>query len=214
MDKKDYTSLRQEYAGMPLLEEHAKPDPLLQFSQWFEQAVSAGLPEPNAMTLATISQRGTPTARVVLLKELDKKGFIFYTNYASNKGKELLNHPHAALVFLWLELQRQVRVEGQVHRISDSESDNYFASRPRDSQLGAIASPQSDEIPSKAYLAERFALLRNENEGRPVKRPEHWGGFRLVPARMEFWQGQPGRLHDRLLYINQGFTWQIKRLAP
>lgn len=214
MEKKDYTSLRQEYAGMPLLEEDASPDPLLQFSLWFSQALSAGLPEPNAMTLATINLRGNPTARVVLLKELDKKGFVFYTNYASNKGRELLHHPNAALVFLWLELQRQVRIEGQVQRISDSESDQYFASRPRESQLGAMASPQSEEIPSKAYLEERFELLKKEHEGKAVRRPDHWGGFRLIPTRMEFWQGQPGRLHDRLLYVYQGLTWQMKRLAP
>jgi len=214
MEKKDLSGLRQEYAGSPLLEHEVDRHPLLQFGRWFEQAVAAGLPEPNAMTLATVGQEGTPAARVVLLKEVDAQGFVFYTNYLSNKGRELQKHPHAALVFLWLELQRQVRVEGHAEVISGAESDAYFMSRPPESRLGAIASPQSREIPSREYLEERYGQVRKEYEAKPLTRPHHWGGYRLIPRKMEFWQGRQNRLHDRIVYLKHEADWLIRRLAP
>jgi pyridoxamine 5'-phosphate oxidase len=214
MRKKDLTTLRQEYAGEPLQEQAVDPDPYIQFVSWFDQALAAGLTEPNAMTLATITTDGRPTARVVLLKELDGKGFVFYTNFQSNKGKELIKNPHASAVFLWLELQRQVRIEGVVQQVGDDISDAYFLSRPFESQLGAVASPQSAVIPSRKYLEDRFAVARSAYENKPLRRPAHWGGFRLLPEKMEFWQGRPNRLHDRLLYVHQEPGWQISRLAP
>lgn len=214
MEKKDLSALREEYAGIPLLENTIDQNPYAQFRKWFDQAVEAGIPEPNAMTLATINQKGRPSARIVLLKEFDNKGFVFYTNYQSHKGMELLSQPYAALVFLWLGLQRQVRIEGHVQQISDTESDKYFLSRPMESQLGAIASPQSKVIPSRDYLEERFALIREEYTHKQIKRPGNWGGYRLIADKIEFWQGQPNRLHDRMLYEYHGLGWQIKRLAP
>lgn len=214
MEKKDLSALREEYAGMPLLEVTIDMNPYVQFGKWFDQAVAADMPEPNAMTLATINRKGRPSARVVLLKEFDHNGFIFYTNYQSNKGMELFNQPYAALVFFWPGLQRQVRIEGVVKQISDAESDKYFHSRPTESQLGAIVSPQSKVIPSRKYLEERYALIRKEYTYKAIKRPGNWGGFRVIAERIEFWQGQPSRLHDRILYEAHGLGWQIKRLAP
>jgi pyridoxamine 5'-phosphate oxidase len=212
--KKDLTGLRQEYAAASLYEHTAHSNPLLQFTSWFDQAIMAELPEPNAMTLASVDSKGKPHARVVLLKELDERGFVFYTNYKSNKGEELKNNPYAALVFLWLELQRQVRIEGLVEKVSEQDSNTYFASRPVSSQLGAIASPQSKVIPSRDYLEKQFEIIKQDLSGKEIKRPDHWGGYRLIPDRIEFWQGRENRLHDRLLYVADKDGWKISRLAP
>lgn len=214
MEKKDLTSLRQEYASSRLEESQAAKDPFLQFATWFDQVMATGHTEPNAMTLATSGRDGKPSARVVLLKEVDKRGFVFFTNYQSQKGRELAENPHAALVFLWLDLHRQVRIQGRVEKISQAESDAYFASRPRESQLGALASPQSMTIAGREVLENRFEELREIHQGKTLPRPGHWGGYRLVPTSMEFWQGRESRLHDRLLYTREEAGWKMNRLAP
>ncbi len=214
MIRKNLKELRKEYTSGTLLENEVHEDPFWQFGIWFDQAIHAGIPEPNAMTLATVSPDNKPAARIVLLKELDEKGFVFFTNYLSGKGRHLAHNPHAALVFLWLELQRQVRIEGTAHKISAKESDAYFASRPRESQLGAMASPQSQAVPSRASLEETYNHLEKKKEGQPLERPKHWGGYRLIPDSFEFWQGRSGRLHDRILYAREGHTWELSRLAP
>jgi pyridoxamine 5'-phosphate oxidase len=214
MHKRDFSRLRKEYAEAGFDETMAGHDPFLLFSQWFDQALESELPEPNAMTLATSDHQGKPSARIVLLKELDNNGFVFYTNYQSRKAQELDMNPHAALVFLWLEIQRQVRVEGYVERVSPAESDTYFALRPRDSQLGALASPQSQPVPSARFLEEKFLELKSRFENLAIPRPPHWGGYRLIPTRWEFWQGRMNRLHDRIAYVRQDDKWQVVRLAP
>lgn len=207
--------LRQEYSQQVLRETDVAADPIEQFSAWFQQAVAAQVPQPNAMTLATVSPAGLPSARIVLLNGLDERGFIFYTHYRSRKGQELAANPHAALVFLWPELERQVRIEGQVERVAAAISDAYFQSRPRGSQLGAWASPQSQPIASREVLEAQFQLVSQQYADRPVPRPPDWGGYRVCPHTVEFWQGRPNRLHDRLRY-RQGDrqTWHLERLAP
>jgi pyridoxamine 5'-phosphate oxidase len=211
----DVANLRKEYVRHGLLEAEAPADPLELFRRWFADATGAGLPDPNAMTLATASRDGRPHARIVLLKGLDERGFCFFTNYTSPKAAELDANPHAALVFHWHDLERQVRVEGAVERTSAAEADSYFRMRPRDSRLGAIASPQSQVVASRDELEARFAAVRARygDEG-DVPRPTHWGGFRLVPTCVEFWQGRPARLHDRLLYTRSADGWTRARLAP
>ena len=196
-------------------EKTADPDPLKQFQRWFDEARARVSPLPEAMTLATATTDGKPSARLVLLKQVDDRGFVFYTNYLSSKARDLEANPFAALVFYWPQLERQVRVEGTVTRTSVSESDEYFRSRPRDSQIGAFASPQSEVIANRDVLEQRLAQLEEEYGDREVGRPAHWGGYRLRPERIEFWKGRPGRLHDRLLYERQADgAWIIKRLAP
>jgi pyridoxamine 5'-phosphate oxidase len=202
--------LGKDYVGAPLDPADCDADPIVEVRCWFDAAVTAQLPTVNAMTLATIDERGRPAARIVLLKELDARGFVFFTNYDSRKGHELAAHPHAALVLFWEPMHRQVRVEGRVERIAAAESDAYFASRPRGSQLGAIASPQSQRIASRTWLEERIAAL---GDG-PVARPDHWGGYRVIPEMIELWQGQPSRLHDRVRYTRSGDAWLRERLAP
>lgn len=200
-----------------LEERNVDGNPIRQFQLWFDEALACGMPMADAMTLCTATTDGRPSARMVLLKGVDESGFVFYTNYRSRKAIELEANPFAALVFYWEPLERQVRVEGRVSRISPAESDSYFQTRPRDSQLGAIASPQSEVIESRAVLEERYRELENEfgDESRPVERPPHWGGYRLQPDRIEFWKGRPGRLHDRLLYeVQPDGVWIISRLAP
>lgn len=207
--------LRIEYRRGRLLEEQADSDPLTTFAAWFAEAKAAGVYEPNAMTLATADANGRPSARVVLLKGLDARGFCFYTNYASRKGRELAENPWAALVFWWGPLERQVRVEGQVEKLSAAESDAYFRSRPRGAQLGAWASPQSQVIAGRRVLEEQLQALEAQYAGQEPSRPSHWGGYRLVPTAIEFWQGGPNRLHDRLHYSRQeDGTWRLVRLAP
>jgi pyridoxamine 5'-phosphate oxidase len=207
--------LRKDYTLQGLSEAQAKSNPFEQFTIWFDQAVSARLPEPNAMTLATVTVEGKPSARMVLLKDYDEQGFVFYTNYNSNKGKQLAVNPWAAIVFWWVQLERQVRIEGRVEKVSQAESDEYFHSRPRGSQLGAWVSAQSQVIASRETLEQQLKQLEQEYEGKAVIRPPHWGGFRLIPHEIEFWQGRPSRLHDRLLYRrDKEGSWTIQRLSP
>lgn len=196
-----------------LSETQAHPDPLRQFDMWLRDAVQAGLAVPNAMTLATIGESGAPDARIVLLKGLEEGGFTFYTNYRSRKGRELQARPAACLVFQWSDLERQVRVEGAVVKVSAAESDRYYASRPLGARLSAWASAQSEVVPGREAL-EKAVREAKERFGDDPPRPRHWGGFRVVPQAIEFWQGRADRLHDRLLYTRAGASWRIERLAP
>jgi pyridoxamine 5'-phosphate oxidase len=205
--------LRQEYMRSGLSEADADPDPLRQFENWLQEAVQAGLPLPNAMTLATVTPEGAPDARIVLLKGLERGAFAFYTNYGSRKARQLEARPAACLVFQWSELERQVRIEGAVEKVSAAESDAYFASRPLGARLSAWASPQSDLVASREILEKSMQEAR-ERHGDQPPRPAHWGGYRVVPQRIEFWQGRADRLHDRLLYTREGGGWKIERLAP
>lgn len=206
--------LRENYTRGSLDVADVLPDPLVQFQRWFDQATASQLPEPNAMHLTTVSPDGRPSGRIVLLKGLDD-GFLFFTNYQSRKGHELAQNDHAALTFFWVELERQVRVEGCVGKVSEIESDAYFASRPRGSQLGAWVSAQSEVVPDRAFLEKKNAELESNFAGTTVPRPPHWGGYRLKPNYVEFWQGRPSRLHDRIAYTKQaGDSWKIERLSP
>ena len=198
-------------------ERNVDANPIRQFQVWFDEALGCGMPMSDAMTLSTATADGRPSARLVLLKGVDESGFVFYTNYRSRKARELDANPFAALTFYWEPLERQARIEGRVTRISADESDKYFQTRPRESQLGALASPQSDVIESRTVLEKRLQELEEEygDESLQVPRPAHWGGYRLAPDRIEFWKGRPGRLHDRLLYERQpDGSWQLSRLAP
>jgi pyridoxamine 5'-phosphate oxidase len=205
--------LRKEYALASLDERDVDRDPLKQFGRWLAQAIAAKVPEPTAMTLATVDSRGRPAARIVLLKEAGAGGFVFYTNYESRKGREMACHPHAALTFMWKELERQVRIEGTVEKVGAQESDAYFATRPLGSRIGAWASPQSEVLQSRDWLEKRWAALAKEHGDNPP-RPPHWGGYRVVPEFIEFWQGRQSRLHDRIAYTREDNTWRIQRLAP
>jgi pyridoxamine 5'-phosphate oxidase len=206
--------LRKNYTQAGLLETDVAADPFQQFKLWFEQAVAANLLEPNAMTLATVTAEGKPSARIVLLKGFDEHGFVFYTNYSSQKGVELQQCPYAALVFLWGDLERQVRIEGKVELVSIEEATAYFHSRPASSQLGAWASDQSTTIADRSILETKLQQLETEYVDREIPKPTHWGGFRVVPTEIEFWQGRPSRLHDRLRYQLVDGGWKIDRLAP
>lgn len=206
---------RQQYNTDSIDEQTVDRDPLMLFQRWLHEARAVGINLAEAMTLATATPEGKPSARLVLLKQADEHGFVFFTNYNSMKAHELDSNPQAALVFYWPQLERQVRVEGKVERTSTAESDAYFKTRPRESQIGALASPQSEVIASRAALQERADQIEKAYEGREVDRPEHWGGYSLRAERIEFWKGRPGRLHDRISYAREADgSWSIKRLAP
>ena len=208
------SNLRQEYTRAGLDRADVDPDPIVQFQAWFENAADAGLHEPNAMILATSTRDGKPSARTVLLKGYDDRGFVFYTNYEGRKATELEKNPVCALLFYWGGLERQVRIEGRASRVSDEESDAYFSSRPRGSRLGAWASAQSRTVEDRSILEERVRALETEYEGREVPRPPFWGGYRVWPQAIEFWQGRENRLHDRLIYLRSEEGWKIERLQP
>jgi len=212
---RDLASIRREYARAALDLEHTDPDPFRQFSRWMDEAQAGGIAEPTAMTVATADREGRPDARVVLLKGVDRGGFVFYTNYRSRKGRELAANPAAALNFWWAELERQVRILGMTALVDPGESEAYFRSRPRDSQVSAWISPQSEVVAGRAALEQARAEAEARFAGQEVPRPDHWGGVRVMPAEFEFWQGRPGRLHDRIHYTPApGGAWHRERLAP
>ncbi|HEY4110556.1 pyridoxamine 5'-phosphate oxidase [Puia sp.] len=207
--------IRKEYKLQTLTEKDILKDPFAQFTKWWQEAINAGIDEPNAMTLATASADGMPDARIVLLKGFDEKGFAFYTNYNSVKGRQLLENPRATLVLFWKELERQVRISGLVSLAPGNMSDDYFNSRPEGSRIGAWASPQSEPIDNREWLEANEQRIKEVWTGKSIPRPGHWGGYVVKPVKMEFWQGRPSRLHDRMLYSLQNTgTWNIERLAP
>ena len=209
------SDIRKTYAHAELLESDAAAAPMEQFDRWWAQALEAKIEEVNAMTLATVDASGMPDARIVLLKGVDEVGFHFYSNYQSRKGMQLTNNEQACLVFFWKELERQVRVRGRMERLPETESDAYFSSRPVESRLGAIASPQSTVIEGREWLEQRYAAVQAEYAGKEPIRPAHWGGYRLIAESVEFWQGRPGRMHDRIEYKKDpSGSWLRQRLAP
>lgn len=211
----DISDLRREYMSQGISSQDLDDNPFVQFEQWFKQANDSGLTDPNAFTLATAEPNGAPSARTVLLKLFDEKGFVFFTNYNSRKSKQLEANPQAAMLFAWLELNRQVRIEGKVERISSAESLKYFATRPRGSQLGAWCSDQSEVVESRSFLEQKYREAAQRFKSGDVPLPSFWGGFRIVPARIEFWQGRENRLHDRIEFLpDQQGIWHKSRLAP
>jgi pyridoxamine 5'-phosphate oxidase len=215
MNGKKIAELRKEYQKEKLDETGVDKDPIIQFGKWFQESLEAEVNEANAMTLATADRKGRPSARIVLLKGFDEDGFVFFTNYKSEKGRDLKENPYAALVFFWPELERQIRISGKVKRISATESEDYFNSRPLESRIGAIASSQSEVIASREVLEEKFERIKEAFMNREPERPRNWGGFILKPITVEFWQGRPNRLHDRILFSRKKKgSWKIERLAP
>lgn len=206
--------LRQEYSAEPLTKESVDKNPFQQFENWFNEALKAEILEPNAMTLATASKDGLPSARTVLLKHFDDKGFTFFTNYGSTKAKELEENPNAALLFAWLPLQRQIKIQGRAEKISTADSLKYFMSRPEGSQLGAWVSEQSSVISSRSLLANKLEEMKQKFKNKEIPLPSFWGGYKVIPTKIEFWQGQPSRLHDRIQFKLVDGDWKIERLAP
>ena len=205
---------RVQYETAGLDRDDLDASPFVQWHRWYDQAAEAGVAEPNAMTVSTVDSDGLPDARVVLVRSVDERGLVFFTNYQSSKGIQIEGHPRAAATFAWLDLHRQVRVRGLVERVSDAESDDYFAGRPRESQIGAWASPQSQVLADRSDLDARLAEVGARFDGAPVPRPPHWGGYRIVADTFEFWQGRPSRLHDRFRYVLGADGWTVSRLAP
>ena len=208
------SSIRKDYQLKSLSESDVHANPISQFGQWWEDALTSKIEEVNAMTLSTVNAGGRPSARIVLLKGFDHNGFVFFTNYESEKGIHLSINPYASLVFFWKELERQVRIEGACEKVSEEESDLYFHSRPLGSQLGAWASPQSRVIEDRKDLEDNFKILEGRFTTEDIPRPPHWGGFRVIPEKIEFWQGRSSRLHDRIVYTKSEEDWSIVRLAP
>jgi pyridoxamine 5'-phosphate oxidase len=206
--------IRKDYKLQTLLEVDVSPDPFIQFGKWWEEAVNSAIDEVNAMTLATADKNNIPSARIVLLKGYDKNGFVFFTNYQSHKGEQLLQNPNACLVFFWKELERQIRITGTVEKIRAEESDAYFSSRPAGSRIGAWASPQSSVIANRIVIEEKLKDFEQQFGDNNIPRPPHWGGYIVKPVQIEFWQGRPSRLHDRMQYTLQDGSWVIERLAP
>ena len=207
--------IRKEYRLETLDESQVSSDPIEQFGFWWNEALKSEIDEVNAMTLATANADAVPAARIVLLKGFDRKGFVFFTNYESNKAADLDMNPRASLVFFWKELERQIRISGTVEKVSEEESDHYFSSRPKGSRIGAWASPQSSVISSREIIEEKVAALQQSFEGKDIPRPLHWGGYRVIPIQIEFWQGRSSRLHDRIQYtLQDNGSWKIVRLAP
>lgn len=212
--KTSVADIRKDYKQHALNESDVAADPFIQFEHWWNEAVTSEIDEVNAMTLATATKTGVPSARIVLLKGYDAQGFVFFTNYHSHKGQELEENPQAALVFFWKELERQIRIEGAVEKISTKESDDYFYSRPEGSRIGAWASPQSSVIPDRNVIEANVVKYTHEFSGQTIPRPEHWGGYRVKPTVIEFWQGRSSRLHDRFKYSKTADGWKVERLAP
>lgn len=206
--------LRSDYSHMELNEDDIVKDALLQFELWMKEALAANVSEPHAMALSTASAEGKPSSRIVLLRDISTKGFIFYTNFNSKKSQDIVNNPYAALTFFWPQIERQVRIEGVLEKVNDAVSDKYFQSRPRESKIGAWVSPQSQVIKDRDVLEEKFNELSAKYPGEEVPRPPYWGGFLLKPSTIEFWQGRPNRLHDRIQYVFEDDKWLIQRLAP
>ncbi len=214
MTNRDFVAYRQEYGSQRLIVEKMHANPVKQFRLWFKEAERAGVKEPNTMTLATVSQQGQPTIRIMLMKEITDQGLVFYTNFRSRKGREMEELPKAALNFYWQDLERQVRFDGTVTKVPDDESDEYFHTRPRGSQLGTWVSEQSEPIPSRDYLEAQLKVYETRYKEHDIPRPTHWGGYLLTPVRVEFWQGGPHRLHDRIQYSLNNEHWDLQRLAP
>lgn len=213
--RREIAAIREDYIRYTLDESDVSIDPVQQFEKWFQEALDSEVYEPTAMILSTVNEKQEPSSRVVLLKDIKPEGFSFFTNYESRKGQDISVNPHVALLFFWHELQRQVRIEGIIEKLPASESDEYFLSRPRGSQIGALASPQSQVLDNRGVLEEKVKELTIQYEGKStLERPKHWGGYLVRPIRMEFWQGRASRLHDRVLYWNDNDQWNIQRLAP
>lgn len=212
---KTIADIRNEYTLKELDLHEVSPNPLDQFKKWLQEAIDSKVVEPTAMTLTTVSAQGSPSSRVVLLKGVEEHGFKFFTNYNSHKAQEIQKNPHVSLNFFWGELERQVRIEGSIHKLSEEESDLYFQSRPRESQIGAWVSPQSKIIKDREFLLNEFEKLSTQYKGKNIPKPPYWGGYNIHPLRIEFWQGRPNRLHDRILYQRDSeINWKIVRLAP